>query len=288
MAFFTDAVDDARIALQALADRVEGIAHPTLRLGVTGLSRAGKTIFTTALIHALTKGARMPVFEPYQSGRIARAELQPQPDDAVPRFAYEGHLEMLGAERRWPSSTTRVSELRLAIRYATRRGSLKTLNLDIVDYPGEWLLDLPLLNMSYADFARQSLALARAQARAEVAAPFLAAVADAPASGPADEARAREVDWEPVDSAVRAPIASEAVSAQGVLVEQEPAQARVVLAVIDSAPVDSAARGVLAPRAGLIASTAPTDLNSIPGWAFLLMGECTPYLARIPWVVTST
>ena len=193
MAFFTDAVDDARIALQALADRVEGIAQPTLRLGVTGLSRAGKTIFTTALIHALTKGARMPVFEPYQSGRIARAELQPQPDDAVPRFAYEAHLEMLGAERLWPSSTTRVSELRLAIRYANRRGSLKTLTLDIVDYPGEWLLDLPLLNMTYAEFARQSLALARDGVRAEVAAPFLAAVADAPPEGPADEARAREV-----------------------------------------------------------------------------------------------
>ncbi|MFG1344289.1 YcjX family protein [Xanthobacter autotrophicus DSM 431] len=193
MALFADAVDDARIALKTLADRVEGLAHPTLRLGVTGLSRAGKTIFTTALIHALTRGGRLPVFEAMQSGRIASAELQPQPDDAVPRFAYEDHLRTLAQARAWPSSTTRVSELRLAIRYATARGSVRTLTLDLVDYPGEWLLDLPLLDMSYAAFARQSLALARAPARALVAAPWLAALDAAPPNGPADEAKAREV-----------------------------------------------------------------------------------------------
>lgn len=188
-----DAMDEARIAFRTLADRVEGIAHPTLRLGVTGLSRAGKTIFTTALIHALTRGGRLPVFEAAQSGRIARAELQPQPDDAVPRFAYEDHLKTLGEARQWPASTTRVSELRLSIRYATARGSLRTLTLDLVDYPGEWLLDLPLLDMSYADFSRQSLTLARAPARADVAAAWLAAVTAAPVDGPQDETRAREI-----------------------------------------------------------------------------------------------
>lgn len=193
MGLFTQTVDETRIALRALADRVEGIASPTLRLGVTGLSRAGKTVFTTALIHALTQGGRLPVFEPLQSGRIARAALEPQPDDAVPRFAYEDHLATLAQARQWPASTTRVSELRLAIRYATRRGSLRTLTLDLVDYPGEWLLDLPLLDMSYADFSRQSLALAREGARAGVAGAFLAGLAAAAPQGPADETRAREV-----------------------------------------------------------------------------------------------
>ena len=37
--------------------------NPTVRLGVTGLSRAGKTVFITALIHGLTRGGRFPVFE---------------------------------------------------------------------------------------------------------------------------------------------------------------------------------------------------------------------------------
>ncbi|MFG1419092.1 YcjX family protein [Xanthobacter sp. V0B-10] len=193
MAPFTRAVEDARIALATLADRVEGLAHPTLRLGVTGLSRAGKTIFTTALVHALIQGGRLPVFEALQSGRIARAELEPQPDDAVPRFAYEAHLATLAGAREWPASTTRVSELRLSIRYATKRGAARTLALDIVDYPGEWLLDLPLLDMSYANFARQSLELARAPARAAVAGPFLSAVAARRADAPAEESDAREL-----------------------------------------------------------------------------------------------
>ncbi len=189
----TRAIEDARIALATLADRVEGLAHPTLRLGVTGLSRSGKTIFTTALVHALMRGGRLPVFEALQSGRIARAALEPQPDDAVPRFAYEAHLSTLSADRAWPASTTRVSELRLALRYAPPRGGERTLTLDLVDYPGEWLLDLPLLDMTYADFARQSLDLARAPARASVAGPFLAAVEAGRADAVADEAQAREL-----------------------------------------------------------------------------------------------
>ncbi len=193
MAGFADALDDARIALMSLADKTTGLANPTLRLGVTGLSRAGKTIFTTALVHALTQSARMPVFEAASSGRIAHARLEPQPNDAVPRFAYEAHMESLQQARAWPESTTRVSELRIALRYATPRGSLRNLTLDLVDYPGEWLLDLPLLDMSYADFSRQSLSLARAAPRSAVAGPYLAAVAANPPTAPADESRAREV-----------------------------------------------------------------------------------------------
>ena len=75
-------------------------------------------------------------------GRIARARLEPQPDDAVPRFAYESHVRTLIEERLWPHSTTDISELRLVIDYQRQNGADRTLTLDIVDYPGEWLLDL--------------------------------------------------------------------------------------------------------------------------------------------------
>ncbi|WP_029005200.1 YcjX family protein [Azorhizobium doebereinerae] len=184
-------LDEARIGLRSLIDRVEDLAAPTLRLGVTGLSRAGKTVFTTALIHALIRGGRLPVFEAANAGRIASAELKPQPDDAVPRFSYEDHLAQIVEARRWPASTTRISELRLVIRYAPPRGGLRTLTLDLVDYPGEWLLDLPLLDMSFADFSRTSLALARDPARAILAAPFLAALAASQPSGPENETTAR-------------------------------------------------------------------------------------------------
>jgi uncharacterized protein len=167
---FSDIIEEARLSARALLDYGESFFNPTVRLGVTGLSRAGKTVFITALIHGLTRGGRFPVFEAFSSGRIARAQLAPQPDDAVPRFAYENHLHTLIEERRWPNSTVDISELRLVIDYQRRNGADRTLTLDVVDYPGEWLLDLPLLNKSFAQWSSESLALSRESPRAHLAA----------------------------------------------------------------------------------------------------------------------
>src|SRR4051812_31170963 len=169
---FADIVEEARLSARALLDYGDHFFNPTVRLGVTGLSRAGKTVFITALIHGLTRGGRFPVFEPLATGRIARARLEPQPDDAVPRFNYENHLRTLVEARHWPSSTVDISELRLVIDYQRHNGADRTLTLDIVDYPGEWLLDLPLLNKSYEQWSRESLALSRDGPRAKPATPW--------------------------------------------------------------------------------------------------------------------
>src|SRR3984893_17005993 len=165
---FSEIVEEARLSARALLDYGEHFFNPTVRLGVTGLSRAGKTVFLTALVHGLTHGGRFPVFEAFASGRIARARLEPQPDDAVPRFDYENHVRTLIEERHWPSSTVDISELRLVIDYQRRNGADRTLTLGIAHYPGEWLLDLPLLNKSYEQWSNESLALSREQPRAEL------------------------------------------------------------------------------------------------------------------------
>lgn len=166
---FRDIVEEARLTARAIGDFGAHLFDPTVRLGVTGLSRAGKTVFVTALVHGLVRGGRFPVFEALASGRIAGARLSPQPDDAVPRFDYETHLHDLIAERRWPDSTTRLNELRLMIDYQSLNGRTRTLTLDIVDYPGEWLLDLPLLSKSYEQWSAETLALSRAGPRAKLA-----------------------------------------------------------------------------------------------------------------------
>ena len=46
---FQDIVEEARLSARALLDYSDSFFHPTVRLGVTGLSRAGKTVFITAL-----------------------------------------------------------------------------------------------------------------------------------------------------------------------------------------------------------------------------------------------
>ncbi len=166
---FSEIVEEARLSARALLDYGDNLFNPTVRLGVTGLSRAGKTVFITALVHGLSRGGRFPVFESLATGRIARARLEPQPDDAVPRFAYENHLRTLIGERRWPNSTVDISELRLVIDYQRKNGADRTLTLDIVDYPGEWLLDLPLLGKSYEQWSVESLALSQQEPRARLA-----------------------------------------------------------------------------------------------------------------------
>jgi predicted YcjX-like family ATPase len=182
-----DILAEARLAARALVEFGQHVLDPTIRLGVTGLSRSGKTVFITALVHGLVQGGRFPVFEPLARGRIARARLAPQPDDAVPRFDYEGNVRALVEERRWPESTERISELRLVIDYQSRRGVARSLTIDIVDYPGEWLLDLPLLTKSYQQWSAESLDLSAHAPRAEIAAPWRDYLKTLDPLGPEDE-----------------------------------------------------------------------------------------------------
>ena len=113
----TTITDETRLAWANLADRATGIVTPSVRLGVTGLARAGKTVFIAALVHNLVHGGRLPLFKAYAGGRVAGARLEPQPDDAVPRFDYERHVRALVEERLWPDSTRQISELRLTVAY---------------------------------------------------------------------------------------------------------------------------------------------------------------------------
>ncbi|WP_134678480.1 YcjX family protein [Paracoccus ravus] len=132
-----------------------GISDPVIRLGVTGLSRAGKTVFITSLVANLLDRGRMAALRAAADGSLKSAWLQPQPDDTVPRFDYERHLAaMTGPDPHWPEGTRHVSQLRLSLRTQPRgllagwRGE-QVVHLDIVDYPGEWLLDLRLMDKDF-------------------------------------------------------------------------------------------------------------------------------------------
>ncbi len=157
---FTSLGDGMQRGLGGAMSSVTGLfSDQVLRLGVTGLSRAGKTVFITSLVANLLERGRMPQLKAANAGRILAVYLQPQPDMTLPRFAYEDHLAALtGDTPQWPHSTRAVSELRLSflVQPAGILGGLtgpRRLHLDIVDYPGEWLLDLSLLDKTYAEWA---------------------------------------------------------------------------------------------------------------------------------------
>ncbi|MBO9098580.1 MULTISPECIES: YcjX family GTP-binding protein [unclassified Rhizobium] len=194
----TSFTDNALIAFDNIADRAANLVNPTIRLGVTGLSRAGKTVFISSLVHNLLNGGRLPLFEAMQSGRISAVRLEQQPDDAVPRFQYEDHIRALVKDRIWPDSTRAISELRITLEYQSASGwnrifSPGRLSIDIVDYPGEWLLDLPLLAKDYQTFSDETLGLAQTGVRAELSREWLALSASTDAASPADEMRARDL-----------------------------------------------------------------------------------------------
>ncbi len=180
-----------------LAPALRQALERDVTLAVTGLSRAGKTVFTTALVHNLMlahkRGAELlPFLAPAREGRITNMSL----DEHGPRpFPFAPALRALtGQPSSWPPSTTGVSELTMRVDYRVANPILKyaapasRLTLHIVDYPGEWLLDLPLLQQSYAQWSEDTLTLCRAAPRAAFAQDFLAAVdAIAPGQPAADE-----------------------------------------------------------------------------------------------------
>ncbi len=179
--------------LRSAGSTIGALTTPTVRLGVTGLSRSGKTVFITSLVRNLVRQGRLPFFGPAAEGRIVRAYLEPQPDDQVPRFAYEEHLATLARDPpEWPESTKRISELRVTLEYVARSAirrqlGVSRLSVDIVDYPGEWLTDLGLMHQTYAEWSALALRAARDQRRSGAAQGFLEFLAAHPANRAADE-----------------------------------------------------------------------------------------------------
>ncbi|NIY93037.1 YcjX family protein [Vibrio diazotrophicus] len=156
-----------------------------VRLAVTGLSRAGKTAFITSLVNQLLHTSthdNLPLLAAARDKRIIGAKRVPQTNLMVPRFGYdEAMVQLQSTPPEWPVPTRDVSEIRLAIKYKTKKrtkkllSSTSTLYMDIIDYPGEWLLDLPMLELDFATWSAQQFN-AMHGVRAELAKPWLEAL----------------------------------------------------------------------------------------------------------------
>ena len=143
-----------------------------VRLGVTGLAGSGKTVFITSLVKGLLDEGGLLEEDPNADFSIESVFLQPHPDDTVPRFGYEENLDkMIGTNQGWPDSTRKMSKLRLSLRI--RRKGLKALSrpsvihLDITDFPGEWLMDLALLDKDFMTWSDGVLAEIQQQSESE-------------------------------------------------------------------------------------------------------------------------
>ena len=174
-------------ASERLANNLGELAGgATVWLAVTGLSRSGKTVFTTSLIHNLLSSAhnpnRMPLLNVVGERRLIAAVLEGAKAHRLPRFPYLGNIDKM-AVADWPERTADISEIGIEVRFAPANtigkllseltGSPANLTIRVVDYPGEWLLDLPLLTQSYAEWSRATLRAFRQGVRASLAGDFL-------------------------------------------------------------------------------------------------------------------
>ncbi len=184
-----------------LSNLIERGRDRQLRLAVTGLSRAGKTAFLTSLVNQLRHAgleARLDLMPAAREGRLLGARRVSQPDLGVPRFPYDQAMAALDATPpHWPEPTRGISELRLSIRYRPARrallgGEAAELSLDLFDYPGEWLLDLPLMGHDFPGWSRAMLTDTGEQRRALLAEWEQAAAALDPAAE-ANEAELAEI-----------------------------------------------------------------------------------------------
>jgi len=117
--------------------------------------------------------------------------LAPEADE-VPPFPLEQTVAALAADPpHWPASTTDLRRVRLVLRFSSAGllrllGGTAELTVELLDYPGEWLLDLPLLQQSYGDWSRATFALARRGVRAPLARDWLDFLARHPADRTGD------------------------------------------------------------------------------------------------------
>ena len=168
-----------------------------VRVGVTGLARSGKTALLTSLAaNLLAAGGgfpTLPALAARLAGRSLRVALAPSGAALLPRFDHRAHVAALAADPpRWPGRTDAVSLL--ALDMDVGRAGLasvlpaRQLRLELLDYPGEWLLDLPMLDQEFSTWSESVLrrldGLTAAQA-------FLRFIGALPNAAPADESLAR-------------------------------------------------------------------------------------------------
>lgn len=179
------------------------MADHHVSLAVTGLSKSGKTAFITSLINQLLESrqsASLPFFSVASENRIIGVRRDSQPNVTVSRFAYEEGIENLSASPpQWPESTNGISQVRLLIKYQNQSGFRRilseqsTLTLDITDYPGEWLLDLPLLDMNFQQWCEHFWQDLDSPHKSELAKDFVEQVNQLDLNDPADDMAIKQI-----------------------------------------------------------------------------------------------
>ena len=165
------------------------------RMGVTGFSRAGKTVLITQLTHSLLRVdeplpegvSRHPLtgLDLFDAGLLKPALLKEDKLARRSQFDFFRHRDSLMGQGRWPEPTHDLTWLDLEIKRPQKQQALQnlisadTLHLEIMDYPGEWLADLALPEQSFSQWSDSAWELAQQPHRQKLSEPFRQLIAEA-------------------------------------------------------------------------------------------------------------
>ncbi|MDC1352337.1 YcjX family protein [Oceanospirillaceae bacterium] len=151
--------------VEQASNTIDRVNKRHICIGITGLSQSGKSTFLTSLIDQLLhhKTSSIPGFSSILGKRLMGVKLSPLRNKNVSNFPYEESIAGLrNNPPKWPNSTTDISGCVLELKVQKAKTTLipfskenYSLFIEIIDYPGEWLLDLPLRDMDFARWCAQ-------------------------------------------------------------------------------------------------------------------------------------
>ncbi|WP_331775055.1 YcjX family protein [Sulfurospirillum sp. 1612] len=128
----------------------------TTKIAITGLSHSGKTVFITSLIDQLLNQKKVSWLT--SKHRPFKVRLAP-PKATMKRFDYYTFAREIKQKSAWPNGTDTITSTVLEFEKKSKFSFLKNsrFKLEIIDYPGEWILDIGLLNLSYEAWSTRVL-----------------------------------------------------------------------------------------------------------------------------------
>lgn len=144
---------------------IESLYTHKITIGVTGFSRAGKTVFIGALAQALltadawsSRRGQGPLaqFGPFERGQFRCARIRDDINSHLPQFPFRTvRNNLTGRDTKWPEPTEGISRLVIDLDFLSRKWGkrIRHVQIELVDYPGEWLVDLPMLEQTYGKWS---------------------------------------------------------------------------------------------------------------------------------------
>ncbi|MCU7554776.1 YcjX family protein [Alteromonas sp. ASW11-19] len=131
------------------------------RFTITGLSRSGKSMLFTSLMTILKYRSEekyncLPLLESLPMELVDHMRIEPLPGYAM--FPADAHLQALESGH-WPAPTEQAYGFKLIVRLR-QTGNIKKLLMpytdvvfEFIDYPGEWITDMPMLGKSFSQWS---------------------------------------------------------------------------------------------------------------------------------------